>query len=110
MSAQAINDSLKEQQPGEHLDKSTSEPSARSNGDPHNPVNWPEWKKDTVILMVSFHSMVSVFVASGLIPGFKTFAEIYDVSLGKASYLVSAQVCLPSWPIHSVADIDRSSF
>ena len=93
MSAQATNDDLKVSQSSEHIDRYVPEdPNIRSNEDPHNPINWPEWKKNTIILMVSFHSMVSVFVAAGLIPGFKTFADIYGVPLERASYLVSAQV------------------
>ena len=101
MSAQATNDSLKASQSTEHIDKFTpGEPSTRSNEDPHNPINWPEWKKNTIILMVSFHSMVSVFVAAGLIPGFKTFAKMHHIPLEKTSYLVSAQVRFHvDWPI-----------
>lgn len=36
--------------------------------------------------------MWSVFMAAGLIPGFKTFVKLYDITLEQASYLVSAQV------------------
>lgn len=64
--------------------------------DPKDPRNWPEWKQNTQILMVSFHSLCSTFMAAGIVPASHTFSHLYGVSLPQASYLVSAQVCLTS--------------
>lgn len=66
--------------------------------DPKDPQNWPEWKKNAQILMVSFHSLSSTFMAAGIVPASHTFSEEYGISLSKASYLVSAQV----WPLSAV--------
>lgn len=54
--------------------------------------NWPQWKKNVVIFMVSFHSMSSTFMAAGMVPAASKFAALYGVSLADASYLVSVQV------------------
>jgi predicted MFS family arabinose efflux permease len=58
--------------------------------------NWPQWRKNLMIFMVSFHSMTSVFMAAGVVPAASTMAKAYGVSLADASYLVSAQVSLLS--------------
>ncbi|KAF7586739.1 hypothetical protein BBP40_008382 [Aspergillus hancockii] len=62
--------------------------------DPENPRNWPAWKKDAQILMVAFHSMVSTFMAAGIIPAFDAMAEEYNVTVPEASYLTSIQILL----------------
>lgn len=43
--------------------------------------------------MVATHSMVSVFMAAGIIPGYEEMAAEYKVSVPQASYLTSVQVC-----------------
>jgi hypothetical protein len=59
------------------------------------PINWPAWKRNAQILMVAFHSMDSVFMAAGIIPGFEGMAEEYKISIPQASYLTSAMVRAP---------------
>lgn len=91
-----------------HLESAKPSPSDHDDGmdctspytpdDPKDPRSWPEWKKNVQILMVSFHSFSSTFMAAGIIPAFKTFSEQYDVPLPKASYLTSASVCIISNP------------
>ncbi|XHG07536.1 hypothetical protein AWENTII_010675 [Aspergillus wentii] len=44
--------------------------------------------------MVAFHSMVSTFMAAGIIPAFEVFAEEYGVTVPEASYLTSIQILL----------------
>ncbi|KAH8425054.1 uncharacterized protein LDX57_002803 [Aspergillus melleus] len=61
---------------------------------PNNPRNWAQWKKDTQILMVAFHSMVATFMAAGIIPAYDTMAEEYNVTVPEASYLTSIQILL----------------
>lgn len=56
--------------------------------------NWPQWRKNLMIIMVSFHSMTSVFMAAGIVPATSTMAKSYGVLLADASYLVSVQVSL----------------
>ncbi|GAD99525.1 hypothetical protein PVAR5_8240 [Paecilomyces variotii No. 5] len=56
------------------------------------PINWPAWKRNAQILMVAFHSMDTVFMAAGIIPGYEAMAEAYKVTVPEASYLTSAQI------------------
>jgi hypothetical protein len=60
--------------------------------DPNDPLNWPTWRKNTQILMVAFHAMMTTFTAAALLPAFIPFAELYKVSVTSASYLTSVQV------------------
>lgn len=59
---------------------------------PEAPINWPAWKRNAQILMVAIHSMVSVFMAAGVIPGYDAMAEEYNITVPQASYLTSVQV------------------
>ncbi|KAJ5933639.1 hypothetical protein N7454_005968 [Penicillium verhagenii] len=61
---------------------------------PHDPCNWPQWKKNAQILMVAFHSMMCTFMAAGIIPAYDTFAEQYKITVEDASYLTSFQILL----------------
>lgn len=73
-----------------HLeDVSTCEPEAPP---VDAPINWPAWKRNAQILMVAFHSMDTVFMAAGIIPGYDAMAAAYNVTVPEASYLTSAQV------------------
>ncbi|GLA60442.1 hypothetical protein AtubIFM54640_000894 [Aspergillus tubingensis] len=88
----------------QHLELSESGPPVRLEGAVHlssmepstsrQAVDWPQWKKNAMILMVSFHSMISVFMAAGVVPAVSSLAESYGVSLADASYLVSIQIVL----------------
>ncbi len=69
-----------------------SEEPMSSDESPLSPRNWPLWKKNAQIHMIAFHSMMSTFMAAGIIPAFDTFAEDYNVSVTAASYLTSFQV------------------
>lgn len=60
--------------------------------DPNAPCNWPKWKKNTQIMMVAFHSMISTFMAAGIVPAYDAMAEKYGVTVTEASYLTSVQV------------------
>lgn len=70
-------------------DKSASPPS-----DPDAPYNWPRWKKNAQIMMVAFHSMISTFMAAGIVPAYDIMAEEYGITVTEASYLTSIQVGL----------------
>ncbi|OQE35515.1 hypothetical protein PENCOP_c013G07552 [Penicillium coprophilum] len=61
---------------------------------PEAPINWPTWKRNAQILMVAIHSMVCVFMAAGLIPGYEAMAEEYKISVPQASYLTSVQILI----------------
>lgn len=61
---------------------------------PEAPINWPAWKRNAQILMVAIHSMVCVFMAAGIIPGYESMAEEYKITVPQASYLTSVQVCI----------------
>ena len=62
------------------------------NESPHSPRNWPRWKRNTQILMASFHSMMGPFMSAGIIPVYDIFVEEYNVTKPTASYLTSFQV------------------
>lgn len=57
--------------------------------DPADPLNWASWKKNVNLLLISFHAMMTTFIAAGIIPAFEQLSIDLDVSLTKASYLVS---------------------
>lgn len=61
---------------------------------PEDPLNWPRWKKNSQVLLVAFHAMITTFMAAGIIPAFPTFAKMYGVSISEASYLTSVQVSI----------------
>ena len=64
----------------------------RPSQNPEDPLNWPNWKKNTQILMIAFHAMITTFTASSIIPAFIPFSELYQVSVTSASYLTGVQV------------------
>ncbi|KAJ5712151.1 hypothetical protein N7488_006307 [Penicillium malachiteum] len=65
-----------------------------SSQDPRDPKNWSLRKKNAQILMVAFHSMISTFMAAGIIPAYDTLAEKYNITVPDASYLTSFQILL----------------
>lgn len=62
--------------------------------DPADPYNWPSWKKGTNLALVAFHAFMGTFSAAGIIPAFQEVSEALDVSLQRASYLVSLQIAI----------------
>ncbi|KAJ6031001.1 hypothetical protein N7540_001733 [Penicillium herquei] len=62
--------------------------------DPRDPRNWSLRKKNAQILMVAFHSMISTFMAAGIIPAYDTLVEQYNITVPDASYLTSFQILL----------------
>ncbi|KAK9454012.1 MFS transporter [Dipodascopsis uninucleata] len=60
--------------------------------DPADPYNWPSWKKNVNILLVSFHSMMATFIPSAIIPAFDLLAKDFGTSLTRASYLTSMMI------------------
>lgn len=65
--------------------------------DPRDPLNWPTWKKDIYLGLITFHAMMSTFGAAALVPAFEDLAKEYHRSVPTISYLVSSQVrWLPS--------------
>ncbi|KAJ5169767.1 uncharacterized protein N7500_002550 [Penicillium coprophilum] len=70
------------------ISSSSMEPAARQ------ALDCSPWKKNAMILMISFHSMISVFMAAGIVPAASSMANSYGVSVADASYLVSAQIIL----------------
>ncbi|PKY07769.1 MFS general substrate transporter [Aspergillus campestris IBT 28561] len=60
--------------------------------DPNNPLNWPQWKKDINLVMISFHAMMTNFVGAGIIPVYATFAEMFGVSIQDISYFTSIHI------------------
>ncbi|KAF4764869.1 hypothetical protein HAV15_003043 [Penicillium sp. str.  len=63
-------------------------------GDSDDPQSWPKWKRELQIWMIAVHSMVSTFMAAGIIPAYERMAKDYGVSVHQTSYLSSAQILL----------------
>ena len=63
-----------------------------------DPLNWPAWKKNCYLVLLSFHAFFALFMFAGLIPGYEQFAEDYHITVPKASYLTSVQVRLNITP------------
>jgi hypothetical protein len=72
---------------------------------PKDPLNWPGWKKNTQLLMVAFHAMMTTFMAAGIIPGFYNFSVKYGATIEEASYLTSVQVYCHSY--HQIPSMFR---
>lgn len=62
---------------------------------PQDPLNWPLWMKNTNLLMVAFHTMMTTLPAAAIIPATSVFVEKYGISQHQASYLTSVQVSSP---------------
>lgn len=60
--------------------------------DPEDPFNWPEWRKNVYLGLVSFHGFQAGFMAAGLVPAVGLLALAYDRSASDISYLVSSMV------------------
>lgn len=82
--------------------------------DPADPLNWPAWKvwislhyldnsnadflqKNVNLFLVAFHAMMTTFTAASVIPAFENFAEDFNVTITKASYITSVQIVVLAW-------------
>lgn len=67
--------------------------------DLNDPLNWPEWRKNSQLMLVAFHSFTTTFIASGVVPAYQDFADDYNVTLHACTYFTSAQIlvlgCIP---------------
>lgn len=77
-----------------HLEDVIKNSPAERPAPPNAPCNWPRWKKNTQIAMVAFHSMMSTFMAAGIVPAYDMMAEMYGVNMSEISYLTSIQILL----------------
>ncbi|KAH6896737.1 putative MFS transporter [Thelonectria olida] len=59
-----------------------------------DPYNWPAWKKNVNLVIVSFHAFMTTFGAASIIPAFGLLAEYFGKSVQEASYLVSFQILM----------------
>ncbi|KAH8799675.1 putative MFS transporter [Xylogone sp. PMI_703] len=59
-----------------------------------DPYNWPNWKKNVNLVIVSFHAFMTTFTASSIIPAFDLLAQDLGVTIQDASYLVSLQILM----------------
>ncbi|KAF9895308.1 hypothetical protein FE257_000212 [Aspergillus nanangensis] len=60
--------------------------------DINNPQNWPQWKKDINLALISFHAMMTNFVGAGIIPVYSVFAEMFGKSVQDISYFTSIHI------------------
>ncbi|KAJ7460933.1 MFS multidrug transporter [Mycena galericulata] len=59
---------------------------------PADPLNWPSWKKNTILCIVSIHAMQGPFSAAIVIPSLQQFVAQFNVSLSRAAYIVSIEI------------------
>lgn len=56
--------------------------------------NWSNWRKNTLLVIVSFHGFMSTFLAAATIPAFESLSQEFGVSLTRISYTVSIQIAV----------------
>ncbi|KAJ7118802.1 MFS multidrug transporter [Mycena epipterygia] len=67
---------------------------------PADPLNWPSWKKNVVLYIVSIHAMQGPFSAAIVIPSLQQLAAEFKISLNRATYIASIQIiCLGVMPL-----------
>lgn len=54
--------------------------------DPNDPLNWKQWKRDVMLMVIGFHSLVGGGQTPILAAGFKTISKQFGVPLTKMSY------------------------
>ncbi|KAJ5773318.1 Translation elongation/initiation factor/Ribosomal beta-barrel [Penicillium paradoxum] len=62
------------------------------NEDPDHPVNWPLYKRNINLFLISFHALMTNFIGAGIIPVYATLAEKFDVEIQDVSYMTSIHV------------------
>ncbi|KAF9885477.1 hypothetical protein FE257_012913 [Aspergillus nanangensis] len=71
-------------------------PAAPSEG----PISWPKWKKNLQIWMVAFHSLMTTFMAAGIIPATATLADMYGIYPTRLPPLAEAKaIGIPAGPL-----------
>src|ERR1700761_9622102 len=55
--------------------------------DLQDPLNWPGWKKDVFLGLVTFQAMMSTFGAAAVVPAFEALSREYGRSVPTISYL-----------------------
>ncbi|RFU33790.1 hypothetical protein B7463_g2535, partial [Scytalidium lignicola] len=60
--------------------------------DPADPLNWPSWKKNVNLILISFHAMTTTFIAAGIVPAYEMLSIDLGISITGASYLTSIQI------------------
>ncbi|KAJ5164174.1 Translation elongation/initiation factor/Ribosomal beta-barrel [Penicillium coprophilum] len=60
--------------------------------DPNHPVNWPKYKRNINLGLISFHALVTNFVGAGIIPVYATLAEKFGIEIQDVSYLTSIHI------------------
>ncbi|KAF9894178.1 hypothetical protein FE257_009151 [Aspergillus nanangensis] len=73
---------------------------------PDDPLNWPNWKKNTQMFMVVIHTFITTFSAAAIVSAFAPLAEVYGVWIEKTSYLCSVQVHVAQFPMNSCIETD----
>ncbi|KAJ7754339.1 MFS general substrate transporter [Mycena maculata] len=59
---------------------------------PADPLNWPSWRKNLLLYIVSVQAMQGPFSSAITIPAFGLFAAEFNISIARASYITSVQI------------------
>ena len=62
--------------------------------DPADPLNWPSWRKNLNLFLISLNALMTTFTAAAVIPAFEQFSVDLGISLTQASYLTSIQILM----------------
>ena len=67
---------------------------------PLDPLNWPDWKKNYEIFLISFRTFVVTFMAAGIAPAYEAMSIKYGRTMTEISYLTSVQIlCVGIFPL-----------
>lgn len=59
--------------------------------DPNDPLNWSSWRKNTMLGLVAWHTLMGPFAAAAIIPAYVVFTQDFGISITQASYLTSGK-------------------
>ena len=62
--------------------------------DSADPLNWSSWRKNTMLGLVAWHTLMGPFSAAAVIPAFMVFSAEFGISITQASYFVSGELFL----------------
>jgi MFS family permease len=60
--------------------------------DPNDPLNWPQWKKEMIIILVSGAALMATCVYCTILPATLILAEVFNQSITEVSNSTGAHV------------------
>ena len=60
--------------------------------DPEDPLNWRPWRKNVLLGLVAFHTLMGPGGAAAIIPAFMVLSADFGISITQVSYFVSSRL------------------